>query len=87
MESVERVHRQKSSTKSGASRIRSGVELMYRSLDVMVNASICRARSLGSNEKNRSSREERDILFTDRTWSKCFHAEIINSSILWHEMF
>jgi hypothetical protein len=39
---------QKSSTKSGASRIRSVVELIYRSFDVIVNASICRARSLGS---------------------------------------
>jgi ABC-type uncharacterized transport system ATPase subunit len=43
---------QKSSIKSGASRIRSGVELIYRSFDVIVNASICRARSLGSEMKS-----------------------------------
>ena len=39
---------QKSSIKSGASSIRTGVELIYRSFDVIVNASICRARSHGS---------------------------------------
>ena len=41
-------HLQKSSIRSGASRIRSGVELIYRSFDVMVKASIWRAKSLGS---------------------------------------
>jgi hypothetical protein len=43
-----KINLQKSSIKSGASRIRSGVELIYRSFDVIVKASICRARSLGS---------------------------------------